>query len=88
MIDEAINLRTENEKELVFLTLLHDNLVDFYEKLGFEFISNGVMVRDERSLVQKQSLDQQIYKGKEILSAGGIVSGQINLFVEQDKARI
>lgn len=49
MIDEAIRLRTANEKELIFLTVLYDDLRNLYEKCSFMYVKNGVMVRDERS---------------------------------------
>lgn len=48
MVNEAVKMRTEYEKELVFLTLLDDDLSHLYEKCGFEVIQPGLMVRDER----------------------------------------
>lgn len=47
LVDEAIKLRTETKKELVFLTLLDDNLSHLYQKCGFEIVQPGLMVRDE-----------------------------------------
>lgn len=48
LVDQAVRLRTENEKELVFLKSMRYELMDFYGKLGFELVDNNVMVRDER----------------------------------------
>jgi len=52
MIDKVIKTRTLEEKELVFVALLHDGLIDFYEKLGFKVVGKGVMLRDERNLIK------------------------------------
>ena len=70
MIDEVIKERTKEDKELVFLTVLYEDLVDLYEKVGFSYIGNGIMVRDERALEQskvKPSLDSMISKANEKL---------------------
>lgn len=53
LINEAVKLRTENDKQLVFLTVMYDRLSHFYEPIGFSSIGDGVMVRDERSLDEK-----------------------------------
>ena len=53
-MNEAIKLRTKDDKQLVFLGLLDDDLSYFYEKIGFSLIEDSyTMVRDERSLDQK-----------------------------------
>ncbi len=48
LVNEVVKAVTKQEKELVFLTLLDDNLSHLYEKCGFEVIGRGVMVRDDR----------------------------------------
>lgn len=60
MVDEVIKKRTEIEKELVFITLLHDGLSHFYEKLDFRWCyeQEYLMVRDER--VKEKSLDEKL----------------------------
>lgn len=50
MVNEAVKLRTEEDKQFVFLTVMYDRLSHFYEKIGFSFIGEGSMVRDERPL--------------------------------------
>lgn len=50
LVNEAIKLRTKDDKQLVFLTLLDDNLSYFYKKIGFSSIGDGNMVRDERDI--------------------------------------
>lgn len=49
LIDKAIRERTKLEKELVFLTLLYDNLSYLYKQVKFKSINNYIMVRDERN---------------------------------------
>lgn len=58
MVNEAVKLRTEEDKQLVFLTVMYDRLSQFYEKIGFLWVGNGVMVRDERPFeVRKFEVD-------------------------------
>lgn len=59
MVDEAIKKRTENEKELVFITLLHDGLSRFYEKIGFQWCyeEEYLMVRNERGKEKMKQYD-------------------------------
>lgn len=46
MIEEVIKQKSGNE--LVFLTLMHDGLIEFYKKFGFVLIAEGVMVLEKR----------------------------------------
>ena len=52
LVNESISKRTENEKELVFLTRMYGRLSAFYEKCGFVVVDDIVMVRDERESVK------------------------------------
>ncbi len=63
LVDEAIKLATENNKELVFCPLLDNNLVNFYEKLGFKVIDGEgyFMVRDERMPELGKSMDEALW---------------------------
>ena len=54
LVNEAVKLRTKDDKQLVFLTMMHDQLSHFYESIGFSAIGDGVMLRDERSLDEKK----------------------------------
>lgn len=52
MVEDVINRRTEEEKELVFLSLLYDDLSRLYEKAGFRWafdIKEHIMVLDKRN---------------------------------------
>ena len=57
LIGEALKHCNPDDKESVFITLLDDDLSDFYYSLGFKLLDNGVMVR-ERS--KAPSLETQI----------------------------
>lgn len=52
MIKEVIDCRTEKEKELVFLTLLYDDLSRLYSKIDFQWAFDTkeyIMVLDKRN---------------------------------------
>jgi len=54
LVSQAIKRRTENDKELVLLTVLDEKLASFYKRLGFVQLADGVMLRDERSIEDKK----------------------------------
>lgn len=53
MVNEAVKQRTEDERELVFLVAMYDSLRYFYEQARFVWITNGIMVRDERYITEE-----------------------------------
>lgn len=57
LVDQVIKRRTENDKQIVLLTILDDKLSNFYEKVGFTLLNDGVMLRDERSIYDKKRDD-------------------------------
>lgn len=50
LVDQSIRLRTEQDKQRVFLSVLDDNLCSFYQTIGFKKVGDGIMMRDERDL--------------------------------------
>lgn len=66
LVNESISKRTENEKELVFLTRMYDKLSTFYKKCGFQPVDDVVMVRDEREPVK--TLTDQILTAETLVN--------------------
>lgn len=65
IVNEAVGQRTENEKELAFLVAMYDSLRYFYEQAGFAWITNGIMVRDERNISEEMKAREE--EGKRYL---------------------
>ena len=82
LINEVLDNVSQINKESVFITILDDRLREFYEDIGFEYLEDGLMVKNQKERINDRYFYEDAYGDKiEVFPVFNMYSYNNNLYL-------